>query len=383
MYRTRPTDGWFVSLADRRTLVVKMSKDLAVVTGASGHLGANLVRALLDRGRPVRVVQLPSDPTPALEGLAVERVTGDVLDESSLRRAFHGAGTVFHLAGIISIEGGRLGKVRAVNVGGVRNSAEVARAEGVRRFVHCSSIHAFDPVPLRRAVDEHRRRPLNGGRAAYDRSKAGGEAELRKSVERGLDAVTVNPTGIIGPYDFQPSRMGRVFLMMRAGKLPALPDGGFNWVDVRDVVDALLLAETRGVRGESYIAAGHWQSMRDLAELVSAVTGSRVPPIVPMGLARLGIPLVGAVDRRLGRDPLFTSESLGALRAYRHIDHAKATRILGYMPRPTRETVEGLFLWFAETGVIERVEAPRFRIRTSLHAWWRGVTGRGFGRESA
>jgi hypothetical protein len=102
-----------------------------------------------------------------------------------------------------------------------------------------------------------------------------------------------------------------------------------------------------------------------------------------MGLARLGIPLVGVVDQRLGRDPLFTTESLRALRTYRHIDHAKATRSLGYMPRPTRETVEGLFLWFAETGVIERIEAPRFRIRASLRAWWRGVTGRGVGRQSA
>ena len=195
--------------------------------------------------------------------------------------------------------------------------------------------------------------------------------------------MTVNPTGIIGPYDFQPSRMGRVLLMMRAGKLPALPDGGFNWVDVRDVVEALLLAEVHGERGESYIAAGHWQSMRDLAELVSAVTGSRVPPVVPMGLARLGIPLVGVVDRRLGRDPLFTSESLRALRTYRHIDHAKATRVLGYMPRPTRNSVEDVFRWFAETGAIDHIEAPRFRIRASLRAWWRGVTSRGFGRESA
>jgi dihydroflavonol-4-reductase len=359
---------------------MNMSEGLAVVTGASGHLGANLVRHLLAAGRRVRVVLLPGDPTPALAGLGVERVEGDVLDEVSLGYAFRGARTVFHLAGIISIETGHQERVLAVNVQGVRNAAEAALAEGVHRFVHCSSIHAFDPEPLRRAVDERRHRPLNGGRAAYDQSKAAGEAELGKVVERGLDAVTINPTGIIGPYDFQPSRMGRVMLMMRAGRLPVLPDGGFNWVDVRDVVAALLLAESHGEPGESYIAAGHWQSMRDLAELVSAFTNSQVPPVIPMGLARLGVPLVSTLDRRLGRDPLFTSESVRALRTYRHIDHAKATRALGYMPRPTRETIEDVFRWFAERGTIERVAAPRSRVRSSLRAWWRGVTGRGVGR---
>jgi len=360
----------------------EMSDGLAVVTGASGHLGANLVRRLLADERPVRVVLLRDDPAPALAGLDIERVAGDVLDEQSLRDAFRGATTVFHLAGIISIEGSSGGKVQAVNVGGVHNSAMAALDAGVARFVHCSSIHAFDPRPLRQAVNEFRRRPLNGGRAAYDRSKAGGEAELRKAVERGLDAVTVNPTGIIGPYDFQPSRMGRVLMMLRAGKLPMLPDGGFNWVDVRDVAEALLLAEAKGQAGESYIAAGHWQSMRDLAQLVAAVTGSGVPPIVPMGIARLGVPLVGLVDRRLGRDPLFTSESLKALRTYRHIDHAKATRALGYMPRPTRDTIEDVFRWFAETGLIDGVPAPRFGAVTKLRAWWKSAGRGGVRRQS-
>ncbi|GBE21070.1 MAG TPA: NAD-dependent epimerase/dehydratase family protein [Actinobacteria bacterium] len=356
--------------------------NLAVVTGASGHLGANLVRRLIADERPVRVVLLPDDPAPALAGLDIERVAGDVLDEQSLRRAFRGAATVFHLAGIISIEGGYGGKVVAVNVGGVRNAAEAALAERVDRFVHCSSIHAFDPLPLRRAVDERRARPLNGGRAAYDRSKAAGEVELHKVVERGLDAVTINPTGVIGPYDFQPSRMGRVLLMMRAGRLPVLPDGGFNWVDVRDVAEALLLGETKARAGESYIAAGHWQSMRDIAELVAAVTGTRVPPVIPMGIARFGAPLVGFVDRRLGRDPLFTAESVRALRTYRHIDHAKATRTFGYMPRPTRDTIEDVYRWFAEAGVIEGVRAPRLGVGASLRAWWGSVSRKGVRRQS-
>jgi len=357
------------------SLEAKLLDNPTVVTGASGHLGANLVRRLVADERLVRAVLLPDDPAPALAGLDIERVPGNVLDEQSLREAFRGAATVFHLAGIISIEGGYGGKVAAVNVGGVHNAVEAALAEGVNRFVHCSSIHAFDPLPSRRAVDERRARPLNGGRAAYDRSKAAGEVELRKAARRGLDAVTINPTGVIGPYDFQPSRMGQVLLMIRAGRLPVLPDGGFNWVDVRDVVEALLLGETKGRFGESYIAAGHWQSMRDLAEMAAAVTGARVPPVIPMGIARFGAPLVGFVDHRLGRAPLFTSESVRALRTYRHVDHAKATRVLGYMPRPTSDTIEDIYRWFAEAGVIEEVRAPRLGVGAFLRAWW-GSVGR-------
>lgn len=353
--------------------------DLAVVTGASGHLGNNLVRRLLDDGRRVRVVLLPGDSAPALAGLDVERVTADVLDVESLRFAFRGAATVFHLAGIISIAGGLGGKVDAINVGGVRNAAEAALAEGVDRFVHCSSIHAFSPEPLRRPIDERRLRPFHRSRAAYDRSKAAGEAELAKVVARGLHAVTVNPTGIIGPYDVGPSRMGKVLLMLRAGKLPLVPDGGFNWVDVRDAADALVRAERHGHTGESYIASGHWQSLRDLAELVHEVTGARVPPTIPMAVARLGVPIVSFLDRRLGREPLFTAESLRALRTYRDVDHSKATRELGYMPRPTVATIEDTFRWFAEAGVIDSVRVSRPGIER-FRAWWRTVSGQGVRR---
>ncbi len=355
-----------------------MSEPVAV-TGASGHLGNNLVRRLLADGRQVRVVLLPDDPAPALEGLAVERVSGDVLDPDSLRSAFRGAATVFHLAGVISIAGGMGGKVDAINVAGVRNAAEAALAEGVGRFVHCSSIHAFSAEPLRRPIDERRRRPFHRGRAAYDRSKAAGEAKLADVVADGLDAVTVNPTGIIGPYDFGPSRMGKVLLMLRAGRLPVVPDGGFNWVDVRDVADALIRAEHHGQTGESYIASGHWQSLHDIAELVHEVTGARVPATISMAVARLGVPFVSFFDHRLGREPLFTAESLYALRTYRDVDHSKATRELGYMPRPTLETIEDTFRWFAEAGVIDSVRVSRPGLRR-IRAWWRTATGRGVRR---
>ena len=213
-----------------------------VVTGASGFLGGAVVRALLADNREVRAVDLVKGPT--LDGLDVEFRVGNVLDPESLSTAFAGADSVCHLVALISIAGDPTGQVRRINVDGVRNVAQAALESGVSRMVHCSSVHAYDLETGGRSVTEESPRSTAPGLPAYDRSKAAGEVELRKVIEEGLDAVVVNPTGIIGPYDYAPSRMGQVFTAMFSGKLPALIHGGFDWVDSRDVANSLVASCT-------------------------------------------------------------------------------------------------------------------------------------------
>ncbi|HEY7954220.1 MAG TPA: NAD-dependent epimerase/dehydratase family protein, partial [Polyangia bacterium] len=182
-----------------------------VVTGAAGHIGGNLTRALIARGERPRVL-VRSDRR-ALDGLDVEVVDGDVRDRASLERAFDGAERVFHLAAHISISPGEEELVEAINVRGVKNVVEACLARGVKRLIHFSSIHALASEPTGTPVDESR--PLAADSPlTYDRSKAGGEREVRAGIERGLDAVVVNPTGVIGPHDYRPSRMGEVFLSL-------------------------------------------------------------------------------------------------------------------------------------------------------------------------
>src|SRR5437764_1187839 len=147
-----------------------------VVTGASGHLGANVVRALAAAGETVRAVDLR--PGAAIEGLDVEFVRGDVLDPSTLQNAVAGAEFVIHLAARISIAGDPDGSVRRVNVDGVRHVAEAALAAGVRRMVHCSSLHAYDVGAIDGPVRANARPATDPGLPAYDRSKAAGEDEL-------------------------------------------------------------------------------------------------------------------------------------------------------------------------------------------------------------
>ena len=321
-----------------------------VVTGASGHVGANLVRALRERGDTVRALVHRNEA--ALDGLDAERVRGDVLDADSLVRAFEDAERVYHLAALISIDGDRGGAVPAINVRGARNVAEAALTTGVRRLVHCSSIHAFDQKPLDQPLDETRARSDQRPRhPSYDVSKARGEREVRGVIERGLDAVIVNPTAVVGPNDFQSSRMGRVILDLALGRLPMLIAGGFNWVDVRDVCSGILAAGDRGRTGENYLLGGRYASVGELAALVKRETGTPTPRFTsPFWLALMGAPFVVAAGRITGREPLYTIEALRALRANREISTAKARAELGFAPRPLERTVRDTLEWYMKTG---------------------------------
>jgi dihydroflavonol-4-reductase len=323
-----------------------------VVTGATGHLGAALVRALLDEGRRVRAVN--RQPGVSLAGLDVEFAAADVLDIEALHRAFSGADVVYHLAGRISIAGDPDGQVRATNVDGVRNSSRAALDAGVRRFVHCSSIHAFD-LWGDGVITETTPRARADDLPPYDRSKAAGELEVRAAVARGLDAVITNPTGVIGPFDFAPSRMGAVFLALARRRLPALVAGGFDWVDVRDVAAGLIAAEQRGRTGENYLLGGRRLSVRDLARLAADATGVREPrAVVPLSIATATAPAGLWWAWWRGTQPLFTPESLRTLAADPIVSSAKAGRELGYTIRPTRETVADLYDWFRSAGMLSR-----------------------------
>jgi dihydroflavonol-4-reductase len=227
---------------------------------------------------------------------------------------------------------------------------------GVRRLVHFSSIHALSQEPLDTPVDEMRPLVDSSGSPPYDRSKAASEREVRQGLELGLDAVILNPTGVIGPHDYKPSFMGEVILLMAGGKLPALVDGGFNWVDVRDVVDAALRAAELAPTGAKYILSGHWASIREIAKLIEELAGTPAPRLVlPAWIARTGAPLLTTFGQLTGKRQLYTRASIRALGGCNpNINHDRATSELGYHTRPLRETLAGTLRWFQEAGMLDR-----------------------------
>lgn len=320
-----------------------------VITGASGHMGANLVRELIDKGRPTRcLVHVNSE---AVEGLDTEVVSGDVRDPDSLYRAFRGADIVYHLAACISLSMSDWPVLESVNVLGTRNVVEACLRAGVRRLVHFSSIHALVQEPMSVPVDESRAPAESPRYPPYDRSKAYAEVEVRRGIDKGLDAVIINPTAIIGPHDYQPSHFGEALLSLAQHRLPVMVTGGFDWVDVRDVVAGAMRAEEIAPAGSRYLLSGHWVSMRDIAAMVTEITG--VPAnrfVLPLWLAHVGAPFIQAISRLNGKRPLYTSVSLRALKSNRHISHERATRELDYQPRPFRETLVDTLRWFEENG---------------------------------
>jgi dihydroflavonol-4-reductase len=321
----------------------------ALVTGASGHIGANLVRALLGQGRRVRA--LVHRNTAAVEGLTVEIERADLLDGAAVLRACSNVGTVFHLAGKVSAGWEPAEEVHAINTLGTRNVVDACLAAGVKRLVHVSSIqalsgdHAVDETCDLVAAEDRTR-------GDYDRAKAEAERLVLGAVERGLDAVVLNPTAVLGPFDFQPSPMGRVLLALGRGKLPALVAGGHcDYVDVRDVATGALAAEHLGRCGERYILSGTRLSLVELARHWASVTTHPAPRFaVPMGLARLVAPFAPTWARWRGQRPLFTSESLRVLRTQAPTSHAKADAELGYAARPIDETLRDTCAWMRTQG---------------------------------
>jgi len=312
-------------------------------------VGANLVRALIDNNRPTR--SLVHVSRQALAGLDTEIVQGDIRDRESLYRAFSGAEAVYHLAAGISLLTDDWPRLEATNVIGTRNVVEACLRCGVRRLVHCSSVHALVQEPRCTPVDESR--PLVDSRRCppYDLSKAAAEKEVQRGIEMGLDAVIVNPTAIIGPHDYQPSYFGAALMAIAGGRLPGLVTGGFDWVDVRDVAAGALRAEEMAPTGTRYLLSGHWVSLCDLVNMVAGLIGVAAPRFVfPLWLARLGVPVVGAFSSLKKKWPFYTSVAMRALGSNRNISCARAARELGYQPRPFRETLIDTLRWFEDTG---------------------------------
>lgn len=325
---------------------------ITAVTGASGYLGGTLVRALLAEGRSVRAIDLHRGPT--LDGLDVEFVRGDILDPTSLDAAFTGVDVVYHLAAMISVAGEPPEQVWGLNVEGVGNVAHAALTAKVQRVVHCSSVHAYDLEADVAEVTESSPRTLHKGRPVYDRSKAAGEAKLRLAIDQGLDAVIVNPTGVIGPLDFAPSRMGKVFKALFANRLPALLDAGFDWVDVRDVATSLVSAEKLGATGENYLLPGHHVSLEELAGMTAQVSGVGITARkVPMWVARAWSPMGNLFGRKSGNPLWYTSDALHALRFSPPVSGRKAAGALGHTSRPTLDSVKDIYDWFSRRGEME------------------------------
>jgi dihydroflavonol-4-reductase len=321
------------------------------LTGASGHIGTNLCRDLLSEGHEVRA--LINRTSKSLDGIPIERIPGNVLDKKSLESLISGCEIVIHLAATISISGVNDRDLLSININGTRNILEVIKRIPVRRFIHFSSIHALTQEPFNEILDETRPLALKDP-ILYNRSKAWSEKLVREAIDSGIDGVIINPTSVVGPYDFRPSLIGRAIIQICQNKLPGLVSGGYNWVDVRDVVSGTLKAIEKGRKGESYLISGKWLSLPDLVEIISQYHKIKEKhAILPYWLAELGVPFLKVYAMIRGTEPLYTRESLDIVKhSHRMISCDKAKIEFGYQPRPIEITIKDTLEWFKKNSYI-------------------------------
>lgn len=325
---------------------------IVALTGASGHIGSNLIRELISLGHQVRVL-LHKDNR-AFDGLEITAIHGSLHQKESLVKLFENSEIVFHLAALISIGKKGMNELTRTNVEGTKHVIECCKLVGVKRLVHFSSIHALFTEEHCSKLDESS--PLNmESKIPYERTKAISEyIAMEEAQKNGLELVVVNPTAVIGPWDFGPSFLGQFLIRLYQGKIPALLHGGYNWVDARDVSKGAIAAAMKGSPGERYILSGTWADLKTFVKLWSEVTGKEISlPLLPYTLARIGLPFIQLWAKLNENHPLYTSESLEIIRAgCSNIPYTKAQKELDYSPRPLIETLKDSYSWYKTNSYI-------------------------------
>lgn len=338
----------------------------AFVTGANGFVGLNLIEELLQRGWRVTAMHREGSDVGHLRRLGAGRVVGDVTDAASVGRAMPQAvEVVFHVAGDTGLWSGNNAAQDRINIEGTRNTVEAALMRRARRFVHTSTISVYGMQCGRldeRSAQLGRESPIN-----YQRSKFFAEEEVRAGIARGLDAVILNPAGIIGAYDTR--NYARLFRLVATDGLPGVPPGALSFCHAREVARAHVAAADRGRTGENYILGGTDATLLALVREIGAALGKAVPARpTPAWLLR-AVGALGALRGALtGRAPEITPEVVRmGLRSFT-CDASKAVRELGFRIVPLRDMVADCAAWMAAEGHLPGVEStglPRSEARRS------------------
>ena len=312
-----------------------------LLTGVTGFLGSHIARALLAAGHDVVALVRPSS-TVGCELSAVSLIRGDILDPGSLRTAIAGCEAVVHAAAMVDFAPARAARQREVNVAGTRHVLEAARAAGVRRLVHTSSVATIGRTPPGGVADEATRYDWPVG-LGYNESKRDAERLVRRA--DGLETVCLNPALVFGPGEIY-KRTLPLFRLVKWGLLPVVPPGGTTLCDERDVAAAHVAALTRGEPGARYILGGPHLTFRELATTIAEVTGGARPiAVAPAGLLRAAALPVAALAR-LGVPLPFSPANLAYLGNYAYYASARAEVALGYRTRDAAETLADAARWY-------------------------------------
>ncbi len=320
------------------------TKKICIITGAAGFPGNNIVRELQNRPDvELRCLLLPGTSLESLQGLRYSLYYGSVTEPESLKEIFSipsGALLyVIHCAGIVDRKPGYDPKVCAVNVQGTEIVARKTLEAG-GRLIYISSVHAmppgkgWQPMPPATVFDPDTVIGL------YSKAEAEASRRVQALMKQGLDAVIIQPSGLIGPNDYDHTNMSEFFCEAASGKLPACVKAGYSFVDVRDAAQMIVAACTRGVSGQSYLAAGPTVSMMKLAVMAARISHTRPVALeLPLDVVLAVTPVTALCYRLSGKKPLFTAFAVQTLESDSNFDVSKSVEDLGFSCRPLKETV--------------------------------------------
>ncbi|MEZ4919910.1 MAG: NAD-dependent epimerase/dehydratase family protein [Saprospiraceae bacterium] len=327
-----------------------MSKT-AFVTGGTGFLGINLIRALCAEGWHLTVLHRASSNLKYIQDLPIQLVKGSITDRESLERVMpEGLDVVFHLAGDTNMWSRNNARQTEINVDGTRNMIEVSAQKKATTFIHTSSISAWRSGDHQ--IDETS--PQLGGQSwiNYEKSKFLGEEEARKGLALGLRVVIINPGSIVGPYDS--GTWAKMFYALRDKKAPGTPPGNNSYVHVHDVVQALILAVEKGQNGHNYIITGENTSIKTfIQEVAGLLELERIPPVLPGWFLKIVARLMAFTALFTGKEPTLTPEIAVFLsRKNLAFSSEKALRELGYKQTPWREGLRANYEWLKQEGLL-------------------------------
>ena len=326
----------------------------ALVTGATGFVGAAVARALLREQWQVRVLARRGSDRRNLKSLDVEVSEGDLTDPDSLQRAAQSCDGLFHVAADYRLGARDPAELYRTNVEGTRNVLSAAHRSGVKRIVYTSSVATIGIPADGTPGDEQSANSLENMIGHYKRSKYLAEEVVREAAQAGVSVVIVSPSTPVGPGDVKPTPTGLLVLDAAAGRMPAYVDTGLNIVHVDDVAAGHLLAYERGKAGERYILGGQDMSLREILEVIARLEG-RSPPRVrlPYGVVLPIAYLAEGVARLSGRSGRITLEGVRMSRKKMFFSSAKAARELGYRWRPPLQAFEDAIRWFRDNGLLK------------------------------
>jgi len=326
----------------------------ALVTGSTGGVGSNLAEALIERGIEVVGLRRSTSPDDAVEGLQMQFVTGDILKPETLRPALDGIDWVFHVAAIADDWKYPAEMVHKVNVGGARNVMQAALDAGVKRFVLTSSSSALGKAEYeKQLMDETKEYNLKPGVWPYGYSKYLANHAMREFADRGLPAVSVMPSAIMGPRDLK-FISGELLVRVLKHQTFPFPRGGLNWIDTRDVVEGHIAAAEKGRPGETYVLGGENMTHIEYMDIVGDVL--KVKPRI-LKIPRFILPPFAAsvtLLHKLGVTLPIERARVLMSGTYIWYDTTKAVSELGLTTRPFADTVRDTYEWYQDNGYFKK-----------------------------